>query len=246
MRALPSQCTSMCAARRFLASLSEHSHRGAFPIASQVAGGDTKAGLALHDTMRMMPYEFQTVNMGMCAQVTLTALSGGERDAAWPCCAMHRRCCFREVAVVAAFLVASGTKGKRFALPNSRFRMENPRVDPIYDSDGNPQVRIMQSSFSHLADPQGTSNPAMAPSSGKILSMIVMQATEMRLEVCEVLRDKKRMIEGLAEFTGRSVDLLTEDFKRDFYLTADEAFEYGLVDKVLVPKRKGDVVLSKM
>mmetsp|Transcript_25177 Transcript_25177/g.69246 ORF Transcript_25177/g.69246 Transcript_25177/m.69246 type:complete len:94 (+) Transcript_25177:36-317(+) len=93
--------------------------------------------------------------------------------------------------------------------------MENPRVDPIYDSDGNPQVRIMQ-------------------------------ATEMRLEVCEVLRDKKRMIEGLAEFTGRSVDLLTEDFKRDFYLTADEAFEYGLVDKVLVPKRKGDVVLSKM
>lgn len=35
----------------------------------QTAGGETKAGLALHDTMRMMPYEFQTVNMGMCAQV---------------------------------------------------------------------------------------------------------------------------------------------------------------------------------
>jgi len=41
---------------------------------------------------------------------------------------------------VGAFLVASGTKGKRFALPNARFRMENPRVDPIYDQKGNARV----------------------------------------------------------------------------------------------------------
>jgi len=66
----------------------------------------------------------------------------------------------------------------------------------------------------------------------------------MRLEVSEVLRDKKRMIDGLSEFTGRSTDLLVKDFKRDFYLTANEAHEYGLIDRVLVPK-KGDVLLGK-
>jgi ATP-dependent Clp protease protease subunit len=66
----------------------------------------------------------------------------------------------------------------------------------------------------------------------------------MRLEVSEVLRDKKRMIDGLSQFTGRSTDLLVQDFKRDFYLTADEAYEYGMIDRVLVPK-KGDVMLGK-
>jgi ATP-dependent Clp protease protease subunit len=65
----------------------------------------------------------------------------------------------------------------------------------------------------------------------------------MRLEVTEVLRDKKRMIDSLSEFTGRSTDLLVKDFKRDFYLTADEAFEYGLIDRVLRPK-KSDVLLG--
>ena len=45
----------------------------------------------------------------------------------------------------------------------------------------------------------------------------------MRLEVAEVLRDKERMLAGYSRFTGRSVDLLREDFKRDFYLNAYEA-----------------------
>merc|ERR1712060_430711 len=97
-----------------------------------VGGGVTKAGLAMHDTMNMMPYEIQTVNMGMCAQI-------------------------------AAFLVASGTKGKRFALPNARFMLQNPRIEEPVDQQGKPRRRVMQ-------------------------------ATEMRLEVAEVLRDKKRII----------------------------------------------------
>ena len=58
-----------------------------------VAGGKTKPGLALHDTMTNMPYDIQTVNMGIVAET-------------------------------AAFLVAGGTPGKRFALPNSRFLMQ--------------------------------------------------------------------------------------------------------------------------
>jgi len=140
-----------------------------------VAGGVTKAGLAMYDTMRIMPYDIQTVNMGIAAEV-------------------------------AAFLVAGGTPGKRFALPNARFMLQNPRIDPPIDAEGNPRTRIMQ-------------------------------ATEMQLEVQETLRDKKRMLEGLSRFTGRSVELLQQDFKRDFYLNAQEATQYGLVDQLLLPKR---------
>jgi len=147
-----------------------------------VAGGVMKSGLAVYDTMRIMPYEIQTVNMGMCAQVS-------------------------------AFLVAGGSKGKRYALPNSRFAMQNPGIIPPLDDKGNPIMRPMQ-------------------------------ATEMQLEVQETLRDKKRMLEGFSRFTGRSVDQLEQDFLRDFYLTADEAVKYGLVDQLLLPKRP-DKIASK-
>jgi len=138
-------------------------------------GGLHKAGLAMYDTMRIMPYDIQTVNMGICADIS-------------------------------AFLVAGGTQGKRFALPNARFAMMNPRIMPTYDQEGKPRTKIMQ-------------------------------ATEMQLEVEEVIRDKKRMLEGLSQFTGRSIDLLRADFARDFYLDANEALQYGMIDKVLPPKR---------
>lgn len=58
-----------------------------------VPGGVMKSGLALQDTMANMPYDIQTVNMGMAAQVS-------------------------------AFLIAGGTPGKRFALPNARFVLQ--------------------------------------------------------------------------------------------------------------------------
>jgi ATP-dependent Clp protease protease subunit len=95
-----------------------------------VPGGIMKSGLAMYDTMRIMPYDIQSVNMGMCAQI-------------------------------AAFLVAGGTKGKRYALPNSRFAMQNPVIMQRLDEKGNVRQRIMQ-------------------------------ATEMQLEVEEVMRDQKR------------------------------------------------------
>lgn len=139
-----------------------------------VGGGVMKSGLALYDTMRIMPYEIQTVNMGMCAQV-------------------------------AAFIVAGGTPGKRFALPNSRFAMQNPGMYAPLDEEGRPVYRRMQ-------------------------------ATEMQLEVEEVLRDKKRLLQGFSGFTGRSVERLEADFGRNFYLDANEAKDYGLVDQILMPK----------
>ena len=70
-----------------------------------VPGGTVKAGLAMHDTMRMMPYPVHTVNMGIAADV-------------------------------GAFLVASGTPGKRLALPNSRFLLAQPQLLPPRDNEG--------------------------------------------------------------------------------------------------------------
>lgn len=181
--------------------------------------GNIKAGLAMYDTMRIMPYDIMTVNTGMCASTS-------------------------------GFLVASGTPGKRFALPNSRFFMQNPRMDPRFDEEGRVMTRPMQ-------------------------------ATEMQLEVEEIVRDKKRMLEGLSvrgarptarrrpcarrarerasetgrgprvcaprpdrltaaaapqRFTGRSVDTLRDDFSRDFYLDAAQAKAFGVVDEVMEPK----------
>jgi len=72
----------------------------------------------------------------------------------------------------------------------------------------------------------------------------IMQATEMQLEVEEVVRDKKRMLEGFSTFTGRSMDQLRQDFGRDFYLNAPEAVQYGIVDQILAPKRPSKL-LSK-
>lgn len=138
-------------------------------------GGLAKSGLALYDTMRIMPYDIQTVNIGMCAQIS-------------------------------AFIVAGGTPGKRYALPNARFVLQEPYLYPQYDREGNPRTRIMQ-------------------------------ATEMKLEVEEVLRDRKRMIDGFSTFTKRPVDVLKKDFERNFYLDALEAKQYGLIDQILAPKR---------
>lgn len=138
-------------------------------------GGIAKSGLALYDTMRIMPYDLQTVNIGMCAQIS-------------------------------SFIVAGGTPGKRYALPNARFSMANPGLYPSLDEEGKPRMRAYQ-------------------------------ATEMQLEVEEVLRDKKQMLEGYSRFTGRSMDLLRQDFARDFYLDAPEAKQYGLIDNILTPKR---------
>ena len=58
----------------------------------------------------------------------------------------------------------------------------------------------------------------------------------MKLEV-EVLRDKRRMIDGFSCFTGRSTELLEQDLKRDFYLNAYEASQYGLIDTIMMLKR---------
>jgi ATP-dependent Clp protease protease subunit len=139
-----------------------------------LVGGDIAAGLALRDTMSTMPFEIETVNVGVCGDI-------------------------------GAYLAASGTKGKRCAMPSSKFRLAGPRMYPPTDREGKP-VRVP------------------------------MQASDLQIEVEQVLRDKKLLLEGFSKFTGQSVDKLNEDFRRDFYLTAKEAVEYGLVDQIIEEK----------
>lgn len=59
------------------------------------------------------------------------------------------------------------------------------------------------------------------------------QATEIEIAAENILKTKKRLNEILAENTGKSVEQVTIDTERDHYLSAQEALEYGLVDKIL-------------
>jgi ATP-dependent Clp protease protease subunit len=60
------------------------------------------------------------------------------------------------------------------------------------------------------------------------------QATDIEIHAKEILRLKKRLNEILAGATGKTVEVIEHDTDRDFYLTAEMAVDYGLVDQVLV------------
>ena len=64
------------------------------------------------------------------------------------------------------------------------------------------------------------------------------QASDIGLVVRENLRDNDRMEKALVKMTGNSIDVIQQDMKRDFYLSAHEAVQYGLIDKVLIPQPK--------
>ena len=63
-------------------------------------------------------------------------------------------------------------------------------------------------------------------------------AADIEIQVNEILRLKKRLYEILADHTGKTVDQLEEDSERDYWLSAQEAKEYGIIDNVLDPKDK--------
>ena len=60
------------------------------------------------------------------------------------------------------------------------------------------------------------------------------QATDMEIQTKEMLRVKRRLNEILVEHTGKPMDEIQHDTDRDFFLTADDAVAYGIVDKVVV------------
>ncbi len=99
--------------------------------------------------------------------------------------------CMGLAASMGAFLLSSGTKGKRYCLPNS-------------------EVMIHQ------------------PSGGA-----KGQATDIKIVADHILRTKEKLNRILAENTGKDISVIAEDTERDNFMTAEEALEYGLVDKIL-------------
>ncbi|MFO7956150.1 MAG: ATP-dependent Clp endopeptidase proteolytic subunit ClpP [Candidatus Brocadiia bacterium] len=59
------------------------------------------------------------------------------------------------------------------------------------------------------------------------------QATDLEIQTKEMLRIKQRINEMLVEHTGQPMEVIARDTERDFYMTADEAVAYGIVDKVV-------------
>lgn len=64
------------------------------------------------------------------------------------------------------------------------------------------------------------------------------QATDIEIHAKEILKLKDRMNEMLAHHTGQPIDKISDDVERDYFLTAQEACDYGLVDKVLVSRKE--------
>ncbi|MBQ6600221.1 MAG: ATP-dependent Clp endopeptidase proteolytic subunit ClpP [Clostridia bacterium] len=99
--------------------------------------------------------------------------------------------CMGLAASMGAFLLSSGTKGKRYALPNSEIMIHQP--------------------------------------SGGAKG----QATDIKIVADHILRTKAKLNKILAENTGKDVEIIAQDTERDNFMTAEEALEYGLVDKIL-------------
>jgi ATP-dependent Clp protease protease subunit len=64
------------------------------------------------------------------------------------------------------------------------------------------------------------------------------QATDIEITAKHILKIRERLNEILAENTGQSVEKIHDDVDRDFFMTAAEAKEYGLVDEIMEPKKK--------
>ena len=128
-------------------------------------GGQIYAGLAIYDTMKMIPNKISTVAVGVTASF-------------------------------GTVLLAAGTKDNRYALPHSTIHMHQP-----------------------LGGVQG-------------------QASDIEIQAKEILRLKSRLNKILSDSTGQKIEVIEKDTERDFYLNAEQAVEYGLVDKILNPPDK--------
>ena len=102
--------------------------------------------------------------------------------------------CVGQAASMSTLLLAAGTKGKRYALPNSRVMMHQPT----------------------------------GGATG--------QTSDISIAAREIVRWRERMNELIASHTNKTAGEIAADSDRDFYLTAEDALEYGIVDKVIESK----------
>lgn len=66
------------------------------------------------------------------------------------------------------------------------------------------------------------------------------QAADIAIQAKEIVRLKKLTIDYFAFHTGKKADKVAEDMERDFYMSAQEALEYGIIDSIMAPRKKGD------
>ncbi len=104
--------------------------------------------------------------------------------------------CMGQAASMGAVLLAAGTPGKRFALPNARIMIHQP-----------------------LGGAEG-------------------QASDIEIAANEILRIRKTLNRIVAECTGKTETQIEKDTDRNYFMSAQEALDYGLVDKVLSPRSK--------
>ena len=123
-------------------------------------GGSIYAGMAILDTMQMIPNLISTVAVGVTASFGTVLLAGG-------------------------------AKGHRYALPHATIHLHQP-----------------------LGGAEG-------------------QATDIEIMAKEILRLRANLNQFFADVTGQPLDVIKRDTERDFYMNAEQAVEYGIVDKVL-------------
>jgi len=108
--------------------------------------------------------------------------------------------CIGQAASMATVLLAAGTKGKRFALPNSRVMIHQPT----------------------------------GGAGG--------QAADIAIAAREILRWRQTLNEALARHTGKTPAQIDKDSDRDYYMSADEAKTYGIVDHVVASTREAQTL----
>ncbi len=104
--------------------------------------------------------------------------------------------CVGLAASMGAFLLSSGTKGKRYALPNSEIMIHQP--------------------------------------SGGVQG----QASEIAIVAENILKTRAKLNQILSENTNQPLEKIARDVERDFYMDAEEAREYGLIDKVFKTRKE--------
>ncbi|NLY47829.1 MAG: ATP-dependent Clp endopeptidase proteolytic subunit ClpP [Clostridiales bacterium] len=102
--------------------------------------------------------------------------------------------CIGLAASMGAFLLAGGTKGKRFALPNAEIMIHQP--------------------------------------SGGARG----QATDIKIIADNIMKTKRRINEILSKNTGKPLEVIEVDTERDFYMSAEEAKNYGIIDGILTSR----------
>ena len=104
--------------------------------------------------------------------------------------------CMGQAASMGAFLLAGGTKGKRYALPSSRVMIHQP------------------------------------------WGGVEGQESDISIQAKEIGRLKELTVKHFAEHTGKSEDQVRADMERDFYMTAQDALSYGIIDSVMERRNK--------